>query len=172
MIQADKQLIQSQLKQSSLQVRRKELKFFTSNFESLGTTSALMASMSFAALSNNIPEETHWLVSSLFHAACTLALMFSFWCLCNCIGISMFGPGLALRGPDGSMHKAVEGMMEERVDVYLYFRIGIFCMHVVRYSRLSWCFGSNVLIDCFFCFGSDYCVAYLVLSTSQYSRMA
>jgi hypothetical protein len=33
MIEADKQLIQSQLKQSSLQVREKELNFFTQNFE-------------------------------------------------------------------------------------------------------------------------------------------
>ena len=123
MIQADKQLIQSQLRQSSLHLRREELKFFTSNFESLGTTSALLASMAFAALSQNIPTKTHWVVSAIFHGATTLSLMFSVWVMCNCIIISMFGPGLALRGPEGSMHKAVEGMMEERIGVREIFKL-------------------------------------------------
>ena len=36
----------------------------------------------------------------------------------------MLGPGLALRGPDGSMHTAVDGMMVEYRVCFLFFVIG------------------------------------------------
>ena len=37
---------------------------------------------------------------------------------------SMLGPGLALRGPDGSMHRAVDGLMLEYRLTFLFFTMG------------------------------------------------
>jgi hypothetical protein len=37
---------------------------------------------------------------------------------------AMLGPGLALRGPEGSMHIAVEGMMVEYRVCFLFFVAG------------------------------------------------
>ena len=51
-------------------------------------------------------------------------------CVCNCTFCSMCGPGLALRGPDGSMHEAVEGMQAERAETFLFFAYGIVCIHL------------------------------------------
>lgn len=41
MIAADKEALQSQLKQSALLIRSKELSFFINNFQALGTQSAV-----------------------------------------------------------------------------------------------------------------------------------
>jgi hypothetical protein len=130
MIQADKQLIQSQLKLSSLKVREKELTFYNNNFETLATVAALLSGFAFSALQNNIPTDTHWVISLLFHSSFPVAVMYSLWCVCNSTFISMFGPGLALRGTDGSMHKAVEGMMTERIELYNSFRMSILALHI------------------------------------------
>ena len=60
MIAADKEALQSQLKQRALQIRSKELQFFTNNFESVGTQSALLAGFAFQALTSmNTNDQTH-----------------------------------------------------------------------------------------------------------------
>mmetsp|Transcript_29183 Transcript_29183/g.89395 ORF Transcript_29183/g.89395 Transcript_29183/m.89395 type:complete len:155 (-) Transcript_29183:322-786(-) len=43
--------------------------------------------------------------------------------------LSMMGPGLALRGPDGSMHPAVDGMMKEYRTAYFCFVLGLLFFH-------------------------------------------
>ena len=41
--------------------------------------------------------------------------------------LSVLGAGLALRGPDGSMMTATDGLYEERVSVFFVFGIGLAC---------------------------------------------
>ena len=43
---------------------------------------------------------------------------------------SMLGPGLALRGPDGSMHRAVDGLMLEYRLTFLFFTAGLVMFHI------------------------------------------
>jgi hypothetical protein len=121
MIQADKQLIQSTLKQQTLLVREKELNYFTRNFENIGTQSALFAGFAFGALNNGVDDNAHFLVSFAFHVFTCAAMVCNLWCLCGFTAISMFAPGMALRGVDGSMHRAVNGMQEERLPIYRVF---------------------------------------------------
>ena len=45
----------------------------------------------------------------------------------------MLGPGLALRGPDGSMHRAVDGLMLEYRLTFLFFTMGA---HAWRARRM------------------------------------
>jgi hypothetical protein len=47
MIAADKEALQSQLKQSALQIRLKELDFFTGNFESVGIDDGLALALAY-----------------------------------------------------------------------------------------------------------------------------
>ena len=42
----------------------------------------------------------------------------------------MLGPGLALRGPDGSMHRAVDGLMLEYRLTFLFFTMGLIAFHL------------------------------------------
>lgn len=129
MIAADKEALQSQLKQRSLQIREKELNFFTENFTGIGTQSALLAGFAFDALTGVDTTESHWIPAMLFSFFCTAAMCFNLICVCNCTFCSMCGPGLALRGPDGSMHEAVEGMQAERAETFRFFAFGIISIH-------------------------------------------
>jgi hypothetical protein len=129
MIAADKEALQSQLKQRSLQIREKELNFFTENFTGIGTQSALLAGFAFDALTGVDTTESHWIPSVLFYFFATAAMCFNLICVCNCTFCSMCGPGLALRGPDGSMHEAVEGMQAERAETFRFFAFGIISIH-------------------------------------------
>ena len=47
-----------------------------------------------------------------------LTMAISSWCM-------IFGPGLAIRGPDGSMSRAVAGMYQERKWALRFFWLGI-----------------------------------------------
>ncbi len=46
----------------------------------------------------------------------------------NTTFLTIWGPGLALRGPEGSMKRAVEGMLHERQHIYFAFGLGLFAL--------------------------------------------
>ena len=46
-----------------------------------------------------------------------LTMAISSWCM-------IFGPGLAIRGPPGSMKRAVEGMRDEEKMTHIFFALG------------------------------------------------
>ena len=50
------------------------------------------------------------------------------YCVINTTFLIIWGPGLALRGPEGSMKRAVEGMLQERQQVYQAFGLGLFAL--------------------------------------------
>jgi hypothetical protein len=51
----------------------------------------------------------------------------------------MFGPGLALRGPAGSMKEAVDAMKQEQELTYTFFKIGVFFIHLSA-ALITWCY--------------------------------
>ena len=55
--------------------------------------------------------------------------------------IAMFGPGKALRGPDGSMHETVDGMLEEFEKAGISFQGSlysfVFCLLVFAWTEVS-----------------------------------
>ena len=54
--------------------------------------------------------------------------------LCN-----IWGPGLGLRGPTGSMGKAVAGLKIELGWTINFFEVGVFCFHIsgITYSWIA-----------------------------------
>ena len=119
MIAADIAELDSRLKQLTLQIRDKELALFTTNFGVLGTKSAFLCGLGWSGLTM-VPawqrsyEPPHRLALALFYAMDALSICFnlatmalSTWCMVN-------GPMLAIRGPSGSMGRAVAGMYAER----------------------------------------------------------
>ena len=123
MIEAEKELIRAKLKQNTLLVRDKELSYFTRNFENLGTQAALLGGFAFSGLTNQYNTTagcSPW-ISVWFHVFASAAMICNLLCVCSFTCITMFGPGLALRGGDGSMQKAVKIMQEERAALYRIF---------------------------------------------------
>jgi hypothetical protein len=142
MLQALKENERAKLKQRSIEIRSKELDLFTVNLQSLGGQAAMLASFACTALSEvDTSESDQGIVSIrgfklpalpglLFTFFCAVTMGCNFVCICNCFSVTLLGPGLALRGPDGSMRKAVDGMQEERVAALWYFVAGLVMLHV------------------------------------------
>ncbi|KAH8074131.1 hypothetical protein JL720_10683 [Aureococcus anophagefferens] len=107
MIAADRAELESRLKQLTLQIREKEVTVFTENFAVLQRDTAPPTAMLLVFYSPPI---------SIGFNILTMAI--SSWCM-------IFGPGLAIRGPDGSMSRAVAGMYQERKWALRFFWLGI-----------------------------------------------
>ena len=60
MLAADKLLLQSNLKQQTIQLREKELKLFNSNFAAVGTQSSIMAGFTLTSFVEiDLPPDKH-----------------------------------------------------------------------------------------------------------------
>jgi len=158
MLFADKRALETNLKVSLLAIREKELNFYvcralqspltqtyridlpltcgdvsrqTTNCLAVGTQSALLAGFAYSGLTQvAFPHDAPYLIKLLYMLATTTAMGFELIAVMNTTLLSMVGPGLALRGPDGSMHPAVDGMMiEYRLAFYAFFS-GLVAFHL------------------------------------------
>lgn len=128
MIRADAIALQSKIRQRQLEIREKELNFFIDNLNALSTSSALMAGFSFSALTGmEVPEESWTSAVIIYFILQTTSMIFELIALMNATVCVMFGPGLALRGPEDGMDQAVHGLEIEKKITFWYFRYGIVC---------------------------------------------
>ena len=129
MLYADKQALETDLKVCLLAIRERELDFYTQNCRSIGTSAALLAGFAYAGLSStsDFSEDTTEFSKGLFLTVTTCAMSLNIASMAAATWCSMLGPGLALRGPDGSMDRAVEGLALEYRVIFLLFAAGLLC---------------------------------------------
>jgi hypothetical protein len=106
MLAADKAALERELKLRAMDIQEKELNFYIENMHSLAHQAALLAGFSLAALllvgfkgveSTSKPwKVVYYLVTALAMTCELTALTMATICMIE-------GPGLALRGPHGSM---------------------------------------------------------------------
>ena len=135
MLWADKRALETNLKLSLLQIRERELIFYTNNCLSISTQSALLAGFAYAALMPGVSLEDAHLghgalkdskIIKMLYLICSIsALGLQLIAVVSTTLLSMLGPGLALRGPDGSMHTAVDGMVDEYRTAFYTFLFGM-----------------------------------------------
>jgi len=132
MLWADKRALETNLKLSLLQIRERELNFYTNNCLAIATQSALLAGFAYAALMPGISlgdangVAAHSYPVRLMYLVCAVsALGLQLITVVSTTLLSMLGPGLALRGPDGSMHTAVDGMVVEYRNAFYTFLFGM-----------------------------------------------
>ena len=132
MLWADKRALETNLKLSLLQIRERELNFYTNNCLAISTQSALLAGFAYAALMPGISlgdaggVAAHVYAVKLMYLTCAVsALGLQLITVVSTTLLSMLGPGLALRGPDGSMHTAVDGMVDEYRNAFYTFLFGM-----------------------------------------------
>jgi len=131
MLFADKRALETNLQVSLLKIREKELQFYTQNCIAIGTQAALLSGFAYNGIIQvDIPEESHDLLKALYLCVTTMAMGFELIAVLNSTLCSMLGPGLALRGPDGSMHRAVDGLMLEYRLTFVFFTLGLVAFHV------------------------------------------
>eukprot|EP00937_MAST-01D_sp_MAST-1D-sp2_P007504 g7504.t1 len=126
MLAADKLLLQSNLKQRTIQLREKELNLFNNNFAAVGTQAAVLAGFTITCLIEiTIPQNPNYVVKSMLHLYAVLSICANLMCVTLATMVSVWGSGMALRGKDGSMGAAVDGMIEERNAIFGAFGFGL-----------------------------------------------
>mmetsp|Transcript_20136 Transcript_20136/g.51270 ORF Transcript_20136/g.51270 Transcript_20136/m.51270 type:complete len:292 (+) Transcript_20136:57-932(+) len=116
MLQADKDLVEASTEVKLLSIRERELALYLRNTNLLGTVSAIIAGMGYFGLvyvkmqyfraSGEIAKATYVL-------GLTMSMSLAMRNLLGTTTIAVLGPGMALRGNMGAMHKAIDGMMIE-----------------------------------------------------------
>ena len=131
MLHADKAALEQKLRVEMLSLQWRELEYLHTNFQNLATSSAVLVGFGFAAfgITNNFhPEKNtrhdsiwelgpyHWkswffiteiVFQTLFLATSVFGLAFNLLSLFISTTSIMCGPGMALRGPEGSVVSAV-----------------------------------------------------------------
>lgn len=152
MLAADKSAFERDLRVQMLSLQWKELQYLHTNFQNLATCSSVLVGFGFAALgfstapfsttnTSSLPEESFWLFDpdawsspvfvteaifqAMFSACASLALGFNLLSLFIATISSMCGPGMALRGPEGSVHLAVRHMEQQLKRALRFFGRGV-----------------------------------------------
>jgi hypothetical protein len=130
MLHADKRALEQNLKVNLLKIREKELRFYTDNCVAVGTQASLLSGFAYSGLIQIvIPEGKSETLVTAYLCVTVTAMGFELIAVINAMLCSMLGPGLALRGPDGSMHRAVDEMLEEYRLTFFFFGIGLVAFH-------------------------------------------
>lgn len=138
MLQADKQVLLSGLKRNALELRQKELDFNVERLTNLATQSSVIAGFAFESMVEmEIPENTHWLLSSVYFCFGAAAMSLALYVLCICSFLCVFGHRLALQGPQGSLERAVHGLRGQRQ--HIFSMAGVSLMFLVGASiTMAW----------------------------------
>ena len=130
MLYADKRALETNLKVNLLAIREKELNYYAQNCLAVGTQAALLAGFAYSGLTQvAIPNDAEYVLKLGYLIVTSTAMCLELIAVMSTTLLSMMGPGLALRGPDGSVHPAVDGMMEEYRSAYLNFLLGLIAFH-------------------------------------------
>ena len=137
MLLADKRDLQNSLKLSLIQIEEKELNYYTNNCMTIGTQAAMLTGFAFAALVEvklddylRLAESQGYLFEQVLMCAWYLCAMLAglleMFTLVKAMQLSILAPGLALRGPEGSMTRALVTLRHEYKRVHTLFYAGLF----------------------------------------------
>jgi len=141
MLAADKLQLQSALKQKATALKEKEFQLHHNNLMTVGTQAAVLAALDVTLFVEfQPPPDSEWLhltnispifaflprlLKFLYYPLITLALCSNITVVANTTILSLNSTSLALRGPDGSMMTATDGLYEERLPIFRSFYIGL-----------------------------------------------
>eukprot|EP00908_Phaeocystis_cordata_P019999 Transcript_31632.p1 GENE.Transcript_31632~~Transcript_31632.p1 ORF type:complete len:331 (+),score=32.74 Transcript_31632:102-1094(+) len=126
MLAADKTLLQTTVLQRAIQLREKELNLFNDNFNAVGTQSAVLAGFAMTSFAEiDLPHNAFYAQKACLHLFVTISICANLMCTASTTFVSVWGSGKALRGKDGSMNQAVDGMNDERAFIFTCFGVGL-----------------------------------------------
>jgi hypothetical protein len=134
MLAADKLQLQSALKQQATALKEKEFNLHHSNLMTVGTQAAVLAGLDITMFIELTPPADStwgkyaWIARFLkfwYYAVIVSAFCANMLVVSHTTALSVLGAGLALRGPDGSMMTATDGLYEERKPVFRVFAWGL-----------------------------------------------
>mmetsp|Transcript_28897 Transcript_28897/g.93159 ORF Transcript_28897/g.93159 Transcript_28897/m.93159 type:complete len:226 (-) Transcript_28897:839-1516(-) len=142
MLAGDKLLLQSSIRQNAISLKEKEFSLHHDNFNAVGTQAAVLAGFTVTAfIEFDCPDGASRTLKFMYYISSIISLSANILCVANTTFLSVWGTGLAMRGPDGSMARAVDGMYQLRRNVFLLFGVGMMALLVTGI------FGSWLLMD-------------------------
>ena len=151
MLSVDKELIESELKKKAIVLQDKELSFFTNNCSILATQSSLLTGFSYQAVMRvgftGVYADS-WTLSLFYYMASGVAMGSMISTLLISMLCSMYGPGLALQGPQGSHDVAVETLRHESVLIFVAFGLSLVSMIVCACAMAVIAFGPGAAAAC------------------------
>jgi len=145
MLKAEQELLVQTTNQQLLGIRQAELDYFTSVYDTYAFQAALVAGSVANGFEQVLTQPAiipRWLKSGYWISA-AFSMAFSIHCLSCTSFLSIYGPGFAMRGPVGSMTKAVRGMIQEHHQVFVSYVLTIasfgvnilFCVWSIMYQK-------------------------------------
>ena len=112
MLLADRRELQTSIRQQMLRLQQEELQVFLDNLTVLGTQAAFLASLGWTSVSQQYATENDVIKASVYVSG-SIATGLHLLCAFICAVTLIHGPAMAVRGPDGSIEKALTGMYQE-----------------------------------------------------------
>jgi hypothetical protein len=123
---------QNQLAQTAnidvVNIRTAEIEYFVQFFTNFGTQCALIAGFQLSSISQVDTAGSSRYAANLYWISSAMCICLSLHVLLCSVYSTVFGQGLALRGPAGSMVRAVNGMCAEQYEIIYIFSGNIFCL--------------------------------------------
>lgn len=153
MLYAQKAALSNTLRTRMVALRQQELEYYTNNCRLLGDQGALVAGFAFSGIRYHqfAEQQEGWYLTStetfeesVFLFLLTVAMGAGLQTVLLSTLVALFGPHQALRGPDGSLHAAVNGMQHWTRGVLAWFLLSLLALQL---SALSFVYGHNRLGD-------------------------
>ncbi|KAL1499815.1 hypothetical protein AB1Y20_012500 [Prymnesium parvum] len=129
MLSAEHLALQSRLVQQLVAVRQKEMDYMLMRYQSIGTQAALICGFSISSLTgldlNPSSKMVSIIVAHLFYISSFICILANIHVILTTLFVCNWAPGLALRGPTGSMSRAFDSTRAERTMVNVCFCIGM-----------------------------------------------
>jgi len=142
MLSAERSAIEKNVLLNLVELQEKELDFYISNNESIGTMSVLLIGFAFApelpmVISGEL--ENYPIIDPFFHLSITLCVGCNILCSVLCVFVNIHGSRLALNGPSGSLRQAVKLMSKWQGRISLSFFCGClaFVVEFILYSCMQ-----------------------------------
>ena len=138
---ADKQALETELKVSLLAIRDRELSLYTDNCRSIASISCMLAGFAYSTLvyeGTNDFTKVSRTFRTVFDLIAFSSMLLNMAALFGSTVCAMLGPGLALRGQDGAMDQAVEGLALEYRTTFILFLGGVFTYYCCFRRARPW----------------------------------
>ena len=175
MLFADKAALENRTKVRLLAIREQELNLYVKNLRTFGTVSAFMAGIAQSAMlytKRSYVRSADHFIRALYCFGLVILLVASLKTVHVTTSLCMLAPGHALRGPEGAMHTAVDGLIEEFQVVtrffYRSFFIFLFCV-VFPYAFLA--LSPSAQVPLYLCSGIGITAALILYRKLYLERM-
>eukprot|EP00397_Hematodinium_sp_SG-2012_P036878 GEMP01039867.1.p1 GENE.GEMP01039867.1~~GEMP01039867.1.p1 ORF type:complete len:206 (+),score=23.27 GEMP01039867.1:587-1204(+) len=144
MIQANKGFTLSKFHQKGLDIRKHELEYFSMVFDRMSSVSGMLATFASSAMMLRVPRWKNPYLIMLFLTFTGAALGLHLIVILMSTLCSLWGPGKALRGDNGShVHRTIEILEDVQQSAMRYFIAGLFC-YFISSMMVSWIFFDQV----------------------------